>query len=136
MSEADELADLSAVSEILTVAAIGVDAGGKVDIWNTAAARLFGWSEEEVIGKLLPQAIATVTSGHPGHVSTTTLAAKDRRIMTVICRFAARRTGGTIVIANDISDRARRKRENAELLEREHDADLRAKAESRFRELL
>jgi PAS domain S-box-containing protein len=136
MNEADELADLSAVNAILPVAAIGVDARGKVDIWNTAAARLFGWSEDEVIGRPLPEAVARLTSGQPGEVSSSLAAAKDGHMLTVQYRFAVRRAGGTIVIANDISDTPSRQRQHAEVLERERDANLRADAEGRFRELL
>src|SRR5581483_4639805 len=118
MNEADELRDLFAVNAILPLAAIGVDAGGKVDIWNKAAARLFGWSEDEVIGRPLPEAVARLASGHPGEESISFVAAKDGRMLGVECRFAARRAGGTIVIANDISNTASRERDHGAVPER------------------
>jgi diguanylate cyclase (GGDEF)-like protein/PAS domain S-box-containing protein len=45
---------LRAVVAELPVALSAVDIKGNVMLWNQAAARLWGWSEEEVLGHLLP----------------------------------------------------------------------------------
>jgi len=136
MTDIKDLTDLAALNAILPIAVIGLDAAGKVDLWNAAAARLFGWSKEEVVGRPLPAPVAEIASRHPGQPSSASVTSKDGRALNVGRRFAERSAGGTIVVVNDISDAANRGREHAELLEREREANLRAKAESRFRELL
>jgi PAS domain S-box-containing protein len=136
MNDASNLSDLFALNAISPIAVIGVDAGSRVDLWNPAAARLFGWREDEVIGRPLPRTVAELAGGCPGEISRASVAAKDGRVLTVERRVAPRRAGGIIVITDEISDNANREREHAELLERERDANLRVKAESRFRELL
>jgi PAS domain S-box-containing protein len=45
---------LQAVIQSSPQAIYVVDTAGKVQIWNTAAERIFGWTESEVIGKMLP----------------------------------------------------------------------------------
>ncbi|MFL6446153.1 MAG: PAS domain S-box protein [Bryobacteraceae bacterium] len=50
---------LSALLQISPSAVIGLDAGGRVLLWNTAAERIFGWTAQEVIGNPLP----TIPSG-------------------------------------------------------------------------
>ena len=45
---------LQSVFDASPPAIVAVDDEGRVLIWNRAAERLFGWSEEEVLGRLLP----------------------------------------------------------------------------------
>jgi len=45
---------VKAVVQASPVAITAVDSGGAVRMWNAAAERLLGWSEEEVLGKALP----------------------------------------------------------------------------------
>lgn len=136
MNDDRDFADLAALNAILPIAVIGVDAEGNIDVWNAAAARLFGWCEGEVIGKPPPGALGALVSGNHREGCRVSVAEKGGHVLTVESRFAKRRAGGMIVIASHISEQGSCERERAELFEREREANLRAKAESRFRELL
>jgi PAS domain S-box-containing protein len=52
LHEANE--NLKAIVLASPIAIIAVDQGTQVRMWNPAATRLFGWSEEEMLGKPLP----------------------------------------------------------------------------------
>ncbi|MEW6247374.1 MAG: PAS domain S-box protein [Nitrospirota bacterium] len=53
--ELRELTDrLQAIVQASPVAVIAIDPGGIVTMWNPAAERIFGWSEAEVVGRLVP----------------------------------------------------------------------------------
>lgn len=52
LRKAEEI--LRALIEAAPVAIVLLDAGGKVMLWNPAAERMFGWREEEVIGRFHP----------------------------------------------------------------------------------
>lgn len=45
---------MSAVMEASPVAIHGIDPDGKVILWNESSERIFGWSEDEIMGKPLP----------------------------------------------------------------------------------
>ncbi len=45
---------LQGLIEALPLAVVGVDANALVTVWNSAAERVFGWKESEVLGELLP----------------------------------------------------------------------------------
>ncbi len=45
---------LSVLVQALPLAIIGIDLHGKVTSWNTAAERIFGWRQDEIIGRQLP----------------------------------------------------------------------------------
>ena len=121
---ADTLQTLNALSP---VAIIGVDKRGKVDLWNEAAATLFGWPENEVQGNPLPAALDVLAGvrADSGPI-TVTVAGRDGRMFTVESRAARRGLGGVMITATDLSH----------ALERERETNLKFKAESRFRELL
>jgi PAS domain S-box-containing protein len=46
--------NLQAIINASPLAIISIDAQGLVKTWNPAAERIFGWSEEEVVGQFLP----------------------------------------------------------------------------------
>ena len=48
---------LRAILDVSSQAIMAIDADGNVTMWNPAAARLLGWSPEEVLTRLLPVAI-------------------------------------------------------------------------------
>jgi PAS domain S-box-containing protein len=45
---------LQAIVQACPLAIMGLRADGTVQIWNPAAERIFGWSQQEVLGKFLP----------------------------------------------------------------------------------
>ena len=45
---------LQGLIKALPVAVVGVDTNALVTVWNSAAERVFGWKESEVVGELLP----------------------------------------------------------------------------------
>ncbi|MEP0923929.1 PAS domain S-box protein [Leptolyngbya sp. ST-U4] len=45
---------LQAIIQACPLAIMGLRSDGTVQIWNPAAARIFGWSQQEVLGKFLP----------------------------------------------------------------------------------
>jgi PAS domain S-box-containing protein len=45
---------LTALIQASPLAIIGIDTEGRVTSWNPAAERIFGWTREEVLGRLLP----------------------------------------------------------------------------------
>ena len=48
-------ATLRALVDASPLAIVAIDREGKVEIWNPAAERLFGWRESEVVGSISPQ---------------------------------------------------------------------------------
>src|ERR1035437_7522494 len=128
---------LQTLNAIFPVAIIGLDEGGKVDLWNEAAAALFGWPLNEVKGYPLPVALAAL-SGVRADSSplTVTVTGRDGGECAVELRAARRGFGGLMITATDLSHATTQERERLELMEREREANLRFKAESRFRELL
>jgi PAS domain-containing protein len=104
---------LETLASILPEAIIGVDAEGRVDLWNRGATATFGWTEEDVLGQPLPGGLGVIEAGH--------FAANERvlsRAGTVVhfgFRMSRLPGGGTMLVAFD--NRA-------------------AQAESRFSELL
>lgn len=128
---------LQALNAISPVAIIGLDEQGLVDLWNEAAVALFGWPQNEVKGKPLPDALDELSFvGSDSRPSVIKVAGKDGREFSVESRAALRGLGGLVITATDLSHTATREREHLELVEREREANLRLKAESRFRELL
>ncbi|MEG3835313.1 MULTISPECIES: PAS domain S-box protein [unclassified Microcoleus] len=45
---------LQGLIKALPLAVVGVDSNALVTVWNSAAERVFGWKESEVVGELLP----------------------------------------------------------------------------------
>jgi PAS domain S-box-containing protein len=62
---------LQALIQSAPVAIDMVDCEGKVLMWNPAAERIFGWSAEEVIGKVHPMVSDGVHKDHPGLIKAT-----------------------------------------------------------------
>ncbi len=125
---AEALYTLNAISP---VAVIGLDKNRRIDLWNVAAAAMFGWQENEVAGVELPFALETRASS-----GIRTVRSKDGRELAIEYKVGRRKDGGCVIAMMDRSDVATQARERHELVEREREANLRVKAESRFRELL
>ncbi|HTA46664.1 MAG TPA: PAS domain S-box protein, partial [Bryobacteraceae bacterium] len=122
---------LEVAAAISPVALIGVDKKGLIDLWNPAATAMFGWAEQELTGSSLPSALGGLMRR-----GTLTVCAKDGHEVEVESRLGQREDGGSVIAVSDLSGAATQERERQKLVEREREANLKAKAESRFRELL
>ena len=116
---------------------------GKVLIWNPACERLFGWSESEVLGKLIRKmlvpadrkeeaewSIAAITSGEIVHGIETVRQKKDGSLVDLRVTYAPviDEKGGAhiarVAIMEDISERKSKEREIQRVQERERLAHL------------
>ncbi len=112
---------LETLVRISPAAIIGLNAREEIDLWSAAAVELFGWTEAEIAGKPLPPGLSL-----DARPLTAAVTAKDGRVVEVEIRSAPRPGGGWMLMASDLTLTTKTAR----------DADLRIKAESRFRELL
>jgi PAS domain S-box-containing protein len=118
---------LEALGRISPAAIIGLDARGQIDLWSAAASHLFGWAETEVTGKALPPELGLGTDWRQESFPVPVfLSAKGGRVVEIELRAARRPDGGWVLMASDLTQATKTER----------DANLRVKAESRFRELL
>ncbi|MBW4488765.1 MAG: response regulator [Trichocoleus desertorum ATA4-8-CV12] len=130
-----------------------LDREGRVQLWNPAAEKIFGWSAAEVLGQLLPS-IPVDKQEEFLHNLQTTLAGS---LLTGFETYRRRKDGSSIFIdlwtavlkdsqgqphsivslMSDVSDRKRAEVERLNLLEREQIARASAEAaEQRFRDLV
>jgi len=114
---------LETLAAMVPVAAIGLDARGVVDLWNPAAASIFGWGAEELLGKLLPAELGVAGAAH--FEAGAPVRTKDGRSVGVEFRMAQRPSGGMLLVADFPRPAAS-----------EQESDARTKAESQLRELL
>jgi PAS domain S-box-containing protein len=122
-------AALDALAGISPAAIVGLNASKQIDLWSAAASSLFGWSREELAGKPLPPALGFGEEWlrtDSANVAAISARAKDGRVIEIELRSVPMPGGGWIVMASDLTETAKAER----------DANLRIKAESRFRELL
>ena len=124
-------ATLRAVVEALPLAVIAIDAKGHVMRWSPAAERMFGWHEEDVLGRPLPLVPAQqeeefrsrVSMTLAGHLETGFETERLRRdgtlvsvsVSTAPLRDAAGDITGALAIIEDITERKRAERELARL---------------------
>lgn len=120
--------------EGLPVAVVGVDAEGRVTMWNKSAEALFGYGADEVLGKLNPAVpqdlLPTVLSHRERALRGEVVAAhlgrsvrKDGRQLEVLVSLAPMigLRGATTGIAVALADVSRQRREEAERLQRERE---------------
>ncbi len=129
-----------------------LDLGARVQLWNPAAERIFGWCAEEATGRLNPTVPAgewpetrillrAILRGDACTEREVQGIRKDGTRLTVglsaarLCD-AAGRPQGIMAIAADIADRRRLEAERLELLERERLARAEAEAAERRASLL
>jgi PAS domain S-box-containing protein len=118
---------LEVLTTISPAAIIGLDPQERVDLWSSAASDLFGWTAAEVAGKPLPFALGLGDewrqASSPLMVSAR---ARNGHIVEIELRSAPRAEGGFLLMGFDLTQSTKTERA----------ANLRIKAESRFRELL
>lgn len=148
MDSSDRKSALETVVHACALPVIALDAGGNVRVWNTAAERLFGWKEGEVISKPLPtlpdsseSAVETEMHDSFGHEiesrwRTSYGTVLDVGITSTPWEDEAGMRKGAILFIADLRPRRHAKEEQLALEAREREAHERAEVESRFRKLL
>ena len=108
---------LSAVIQTSPVAIYALDQEGKVQAWNAAAEKIFGWTENEVIGRALPtmpddnqEALARQLEGEMLNGTETVRRRKDGSLVDVAVwtsplRKADGSMAGVVAATADISER-------------------------------
>ncbi len=148
----DTVQRLHAIVEASPVAIIALDGEGTVRMWNSSAERIFGWSENEVIGRqnptipraLEPEYQALLTTRMQGLSQSgfeTTRLRKDGSLVNVSVWTAPLRNDegeitGMMTMLVDITDRKQAESEKAESLVREQAARAEVDVEKRYRKLL
>jgi len=115
---------LETLASILPGAVIGVGAQGLVELWNPAATRIFGWNEDEVLGKPLPASLGAFHAAHFEPAAPVT--AKDGKSADLKFHVNPQSSGGAILVAFAIPH----------VIDGSEEAAARANAESRLSELL
>ena len=144
-------ARLAAIVESSDDAIIGKTLDGVITSWNAAAERLYGYSRDEVVGRLisllipadrpdeLPRILARLRRGERiEHYETQRITRDGRRLDISLSISPVRDASGAIVgaatIARDITLRKRAEAERAALLARERTARQEAEAAVRARD--
>ena len=149
---AETLQQLHAIVAASPVAIIALDGDGTVRMWNASAERIFGWREDEVVGRrnptippeLEPEYRSLVASRMQGLSQAgfeTTRVRKDGTLIDVSVwsaplRDAAGEITGIMTMLADTTERKRAEREKAQLLASEQAARAEAGVEKRYRKLL
>ena len=133
--------DGTTLRDLLDVVPVGVAAiasTGTVEVWNAAAARIFGWSTEDVVGKAPPVEIPLATD--PADVEIQCHRKDggrlDLQIRTIPWRNSAGNHLGSLFLFADVTSRHAAERAVRELTAQGEDARSSAREHMRFRELL
>jgi len=143
---------LHAIVEASPLAIIALDGDGTVRMWNASAERMFGWSENEVIGRQNPtippeleteyrSLLASRMQGVSQSGFETTRARKDGScidvsLWTAPLRDSAGSITGMMTMLVNITDRKSAEREKVQLLASEQAARAEVDVEKRYRKLL
>ena len=145
------LRQFAAIVESTDDAIIGMDLSGVITSWNNAAATLYGYSAEEIIGGnvsiLIPpehiqderEFLEKIQSGERiVHYETLRMAKSGRRIDVSLTVSPIQDASGALIgaskIARDITEQRRVEAEREELLRREHDARAEAEVANRVKD--
>src|SRR5580704_2653532 len=127
------------------LAIIAVDLEDRVILWNDSAERMFGWSENEVLGQALPidppgdtrLALENQPPSGPQHGIHSVRIRKDGvRIPVSIWTASIASNGGRLTVLADLTELREAERSHADLMERARAAQEEAVAGQRFSLLL
>jgi PAS domain S-box-containing protein len=127
---------LVALLEASPLAIIAIDLQGRVKLWNRAAERLLGWSEDQVLNRPFPLAPELHTGLEEIQLQTKDGLGVDADVRVAEWKDAEGIVQGKLIIAADTSGRHEMERELADLIDQEQAARREAQSERRFRELL
>jgi PAS domain S-box-containing protein len=135
---------LEAIIKASPLAIIAVDADDRVILWNESAQRMLGWTEEEVLGKLLPtlppesrQAPRT-EEPDPGPQGVEAVRIRKDGVQVAVSIWSAPivSLGGRLSVLADLTQAHEAERTRADLIESERAARERAATSQRFSLLL
>jgi len=140
---------LQALIQACPLAITGFNFEGIVKLWNPAAEKIFGWSEQEAVGRFIPsvpeskqdefkQNLQTISFNQPIISSETRRQRKDGSLIDVAVWAAplpnAKSTVNCMSIIADITERKQLEAERAQLLVREQAARTEAEAANRTKD--
>jgi PAS domain S-box-containing protein len=134
---------LEAIIKASPLAIIAVDSRNRVLIWNQSAQQMFGWTEEEVLGKPLPilppegdppapEGLAGARRG----VETVRVRKDGVRVPVNIWTAPIASLDGQLSVLADLTEAREAERSRQDLVEREREARERAATAQRFSLLL
>ncbi|HEX8456258.1 MAG TPA: ATP-binding protein [Pyrinomonadaceae bacterium] len=122
---------LEAIIQASPLGIVTLDPAGVVKMWNQSAERIYGWSEREVLGQVLPTVppdkMEEVRRNHRQAVAGTAFKAYETvrlrkdgaqinvSISTAPLRDSEGRTNGVVALVEDITERVRAESEKARL---------------------
>jgi PAS domain S-box-containing protein len=121
----------------IPVGVIAVTAAGQVESWNTAAARILGWTPEEVAGKPLPVELPAnaeeevAVQAVSKHGDTVNL-----KVRSIPWNDPSGSAGSVIILVHDETALHRAERALEELKTKNRESALRERENARLRELL
>jgi PAS domain S-box-containing protein len=145
-------AKVHAMADACPMGILSLDLEGKVQMWSRGAERIFGWREDEVLGRKLPtipedreQEYNQLLQAQFAGVSNFGVEVRRRRkdgrfvdisLWTVPLRDANGVITGNVAITAEVSAAGIARQQYLELKAREEEAQEQIRAERRFRELL
>jgi len=133
---------LEAIIKASPLAIIAVDVDELVILWNESAERMFGWTEEEVLGRplpILPAASPAVTEPRADiqrAIETVRIRKDGARVPVNVWTAAIASNGGTLEVLADLTQEREAERSRADLVESERAARELAIVGRRFSLLL
>ncbi len=148
----DTIQSRQAIIEASPLAIIALDNEGRVQIWNRGAERMFGWTEPEVLGRVLPtvpetrkaefRAILEAQLHGQSHSDLETVRTRkdgsevNVSLWTAPLRGADGAISGKLTVIADTSEKKRAEEERSRLQTQEEQARAEASIAKRFRKLL
>ncbi|HTC31740.1 MAG TPA: response regulator [Bryobacteraceae bacterium] len=134
---------LEAIIKASPLAIIAVDVDDRVILWNESAERMFGWTEEEVLGRPLPilppvasQLLAVPAGEGQRGIETVRIRKDGAHVPVNVWTAAIASNGGTLEVLADLTQEREAERSRADLVESERAARELAIAGRRFSLLL
>ncbi len=136
---------LEAIIKASPLAIIAVDSDERVTLWNQSAQRMFGWTQEEILGlptPILPPDLdraalgIELSAGPVRGVESVRIHKDGRRIPVSVWSAPIGSLGGRISMLSDLSGAREAERVRVDLIERERAAQELAVAGQRFSLLL
>jgi len=136
---------LEAIIKASPLAIIAVDPEERVVLWNQSAERMFGWLEQEVLGRTIPTLPPDVersalgidlSQGPVQGVESVRIHKEGRRMPVRVWAAPILSIGGRLTLLTDLTEAREAARAHADLIEKERQMRVLATAGNRFSLLL